>query len=143
MKLHIVTVGQPKLAYAKLGFEEYIKRLEHYHRVRVTHIADKHAYSAAKFLEAADKAYLVALVIGGKQMTSHALATFLNTREVASDELCLCIGGPDGLPQEVIAKAQYQWGLGELTLPHDLAMVVVAETLYRASTINANTPYHH
>ena len=42
MKIHIVTVGEPKLAYARAGWEEYLGRLKHYHSVRVSHIADKH-----------------------------------------------------------------------------------------------------
>jgi 23S rRNA (pseudouridine1915-N3)-methyltransferase len=143
MKLHIVTVGQPKLAYAKLGFDEYIKRLGRYLHVRVTHIADKHVYDTRKFLEAVGDAHLVALVIEGQQMNSQELAAFMQARELDGSDLCFCVGGPDGLPPAVIDKAHYRWSLSQLTLPHDLAMVVLAETLYRASTINAGTPYHH
>ena len=44
MKLNIITVGEPKLAYAKQGWEEYLKRLQRFHQVRVTRIPDKFAY---------------------------------------------------------------------------------------------------
>jgi 23S rRNA (pseudouridine1915-N3)-methyltransferase len=52
------------------------------------------------------------------------------------------IGGPEGLPAVVIEQLDYQWSLSKLTFPHDLAMVVTLEALYRASTIAAGSPYH-
>jgi 23S rRNA (pseudouridine1915-N3)-methyltransferase len=142
MKLHVITVGEPKLAYAKQGWEEYLKRLKHYHQLRVTHIADKYAYDPGHFLQAAGNTYKVALVIDGEQFTSPELAGFLDKRALDGREVCLLIGGPEGLPAEVIQTADLQWGLARLTFPHDLAMVVLLEALYRASTISAGIPYH-
>lgn len=143
MKLHLVTVGEPKLPYAKLGWQEYLTRLQHYHTVRVTHVPDKWAYDAAYLLQAAGQgSYKTALVIDGKQFTSPELAAFLEKRALEARELCLLIGGPEGLPVEVIQKADLQLGLSKLTFPHDLAMVILLETLYRASTISAGQPYH-
>lgn len=142
MKLHLITVGEPKLAYAKTGWEEYLKRLKHYHSLKVTHIADKFAYDSDHLLAAAGTAYRVALVIDGKQFTSPELAAFLDKRALDSREICFIIGGPEGLPTEVIDQSDLQWGLSKLTFPHDLAMVVLLEALYRASTISAGIPYH-
>lgn len=147
MKLHIITVGQPKLAFAQIGWQEYIKRLGRYHQVRTTHLADKWADTPAKFLDAAGNAYKVALVIHAKQLTSQQLAAFLDERVQdgqykKDNEVCFMIGGPEGLPAEVIEAADLQWSLSELTFPHDLAMVICVETLYRASTISAGHPYH-
>lgn len=142
MKLHIVTVGEPKLAYAKAGWQEYLDRLKHYHQVRVTHLSDKRAYDADRLLQAAGNAYTVALVIGGQQFSSKKLAAFLDKRALDGRELCCIIGGPEGLPRAVIDAADFQWSFSQLTFPHDLAMVVLAEALYRASTIAAGQPYH-
>lgn len=142
MKLHIVTVGSPKLAYAQAGWETYVKRLGGYHQIRTTHLADKYANDPAAFVSAIGKAYTVAMEVLGKQMTSEKLAAFLEKRSMEGRELSFVIGGPDGLPPEVSSQADLQWSLSELTFPHDLAMVVLAETLYRASTINAGHPYH-
>lgn len=141
MKIHIVTVGSPKLTYAKLGWDEYLGRLKHYHSVRVTHIADKQN-DTKHLLEAAGKAHKVALVINGPELSSPELAEFLNKKALDSNEVCFLIGGPDGLPKEVIDACDTQWGLSRLTFPHDLAMVILVETLYRASTINDGLPYH-
>lgn len=142
MKIHLITIGKPKLHYAHLGWNEYIWRLEKFHKVDVTHLADKYAADSAKILEASKNTYRIALVIGGQGMSSQELAEFVRVRELAAKPVSFIVGGPDGLPAGVLKKVDYQWSLGPLTLPHDLAMVVTLEALYRASTINAGIPYH-
>ncbi len=142
MKIHILTIGKPKLSYAQQGFEEYLGRLKRLHQVRVTHLSDKYAYDTKKILGEIQGSITVVLEIYGVEYTSEKLADFLQARELESREVCFVIGGPEGLPQQVRDTANYQWSLGRLTLPHDLAMVVTAEALYRASTINARLPYH-
>ena len=141
MKIHIITVGQPKLEYAKQGWQEYFGRLKHYHQLRTTHIPDK-KNDAAITLEATGNSYKIGLVIGGKELSSPELAEFLDKRALDGRELSFIIGGPDGLPQEVIDEVDFQWSFGKLTFPHDLAMVILLEALYRASTIQAGQPYH-
>lgn len=142
MKLHIVTIGAPKLAYAKQGWDEYLPRLQHFHSVRVTQLNDKWTNDEAKILETAGNAFVVALAIEGKQFSSPELANFLERRALEGREVCFIIGGPNGLPKAVIEKANARWSFSPLTFPHDLAMVVLLETLYRASTITAGVPYH-
>ena len=142
MKIHIVTVGEPKLAYARSGWQEYLQRLQRYHQVRVTHVADKWAYNAEHLTQAIGSAYKVALVIDGQQFSSEQLADFLGKRALDGRELCCIIGGPEGLPRQIIASADFRWSFSMLTFPHDLAMVVLLESLYRASTIGAGHPYH-
>lgn len=142
MKLHIVTVGQPKLLYAKQGWDEYLTRLKRFYTVRTTHVTDKRAYDTAFLMKTAGNAFRVALVIEGIQYSSPRLAQFLAQCALTNKELCFFIGGPEGLPQEVVRKADSTWSLSRLTLPHDLAMVVTLEALYRASTIQAGKPYH-
>jgi 23S rRNA (pseudouridine1915-N3)-methyltransferase len=142
MKIHLLTVGEPKLAYAKSGWDEYLGRLRHYHQIRITHLADKWAYDNDKLLAAAGNAYKVALIIDGPQLTSPELAQFLEKRANEGREVCFMIGGPEGLPQDVINAADSKLSFSKLTFPHDLAMVVLAEALYRASTIAAGHPYH-
>lgn len=141
MKLHIITIGAPKLDYAKIGWKEYWQRLGHYHQIRVTHIADKNN-DVEHLLEAAGNSYIIALEITGKEFSSHELATFLDRRAQDGREISLLIGGPDGLPVIIREAADFRWSFGKLTLPHDLAMIVLLESLYRASTINAGQPYH-
>lgn len=142
MKIHIVTVGKPKLSYAKSGWDEYLTRLQRLHNVRITQLADKFAYDEVRLHEVVQGTYVVALEILGTEFDSKQLADFLEKRELEAREVSFVIGGPEGLPQIVREQADYQWSLGKLTLPHDLAMVVTLEALYRASTIRAGLPYH-
>jgi 23S rRNA (pseudouridine1915-N3)-methyltransferase len=138
----MVTIGKPKLTYAQHGWAEYFTRLSRLHTVRVTHLGDKYAHDAQRILHETAGTTTVALEIHGVQYTAKNLAGFLRARELESREVSFIIGGPNGLPTSVREHADYQWSLGQLTLPHDLAMVVTLEALYRASTINAGLPYH-
>ncbi|HJP95974.1 MAG TPA: 23S rRNA (pseudouridine(1915)-N(3))-methyltransferase RlmH [Candidatus Saccharimonadales bacterium] len=142
MKLHIVTIGEPKLAYAKAGWEEYLRRLQRYHQVRITHLADKWANDASRIMQAIGAAYSVGLVVEGKQFSSPSLATFLEQRAQEGREVCFVIGGPEGLPPEVRNGVDVAWSFSDLTFPHDLAMVILVEAVYRASTLAAGHPYH-
>lgn len=115
--------------------------LKHFYNIRATHIPDKHN-DAAYFEEAIGSAYLVALEITGRQFSSLQLADFIEHKAQDAKELCFVIGGPEGLPNAISTKADISWRLSDLTFPHDLAMVIVLEALYRASTINSGTKYH-
>lgn len=142
MKIHIVTIGRPKLVYAQAGWDEYISRLQRLHTVRITQLADKYSDDSNKIAEAVAGTYVVALEITGREHTSEELAEQLGKWELMGKEVSFVIGGPDGLPQSIRDSAHYRWSLGRLTLPHDLAMIVTLEALYRASTINSHLPYH-
>ena len=142
MKLHIITIGKPKQSYAQVGWSEYLGRLRRYHDVRITQLNDKHAYDSEKLIETVRGNFTIALVVTGKQLSSVQLSTFLQSRQLEAREISFIIGGPNGLPEKVITSADFCWSLSELTFPHDLAMVVLLEALYRASTINTGHPYH-
>lgn len=142
MKLHIITIGKPKLKYAQAGWDEYLKRLMRHHNVRVTQLADKYVNDADKILQAAANTRKIGLIVEGTQLSSEELAHFLDAMAIEAVEPSFIVGGPGGLPKEVIDAVDFKLSLSKLTLPHDLAMVTLLETLYRASTINAGMPYH-
>ncbi|WP_407538232.1 23S rRNA (pseudouridine(1915)-N(3))-methyltransferase RlmH [Deinococcus radiomollis] len=144
MRLHLITVGEPRLAYARAGWDEYLGRLKHYHKVQLTHVAGSTPQKeSAAILKAAGRAPLVALDPRGRQFGSPELSAFIDAQGLAGmGELAFAVGGPDGHSGELRAAAHTLWSLGALTLPHDLAMVVLAEALYRAGTISRGEPYH-
>ena len=142
MRLHFITVGEPKLDYAKRGWDEYYKRLGRFHQLRVTRVDDKRANDSA-LLAAAGSAYIMPLDLKGQEFTSPQLADKLEGLAThGTSEIALIIGGPEGFGDAVRQRADTLWKLSSLTLPHDLAMVVMLEALYRAGTITAELPYH-
>ncbi len=144
MRLHLITVGAPKLAYARAGWDEYTARLGRYHKLKVTQLAGSTpAKEGAAVLRAAGRAPVIALDPRGTNWSSEELSAYIEQQGVhGTGELAFCIGGPDGHSDELRAQARALWSLGRLTLPHDLAMVVMAEALYRSATITAGEPYH-
>ncbi len=144
MRLHLITVGEPKLAYARAGWQDYTARLGRYHKLKVTHLAGSTPQREGEaMLKAAGRAPIIALDPRGELWSSEELSAYIEKQGVqGSGELAFCIGGPDGHSVELRAAARALWSLGKLTLPHDLAMVVMAEALYRSATISAGEPYH-
>jgi 23S rRNA (pseudouridine1915-N3)-methyltransferase len=144
MRLHLITVGEPKLAYARAGWDEYASRLKHYHKLQITRIMGSTPEKESQaILKAAGRAGLVALDPRGKQFSSPELSAFIDAQGLSgTGELAFAVGGPDGHSDQLRAAAQTLWSLGALTLPHDLAMVVLVEALYRAGTISRGEPYH-
>lgn len=144
MRLHLITVGEPKLAYARAGWDEYEKRLRRYHKLQVSRVTGKTQQAESEaVLRAAGKSPLILLDPRGKQFSSEKLSEYLDGQALGGvGELAFAIGGPDGHTDELRSRAHLLWSLGELTLPHDLAMLVLVEALYRAATISAGEPYH-
>lgn len=87
-------------------------------------------------------AYVVALQVNGRALTSEQLAQFLESRAREGRDIVFCIGGPDGLAAEVDKRAELKLSLSALTLPHGMARVVLTEALYRAVSIIKRHPYH-
>ncbi|SMB94704.1 23S rRNA (pseudouridine(1915)-N(3))-methyltransferase RlmH [Deinococcus hopiensis] len=144
MRLHLITVGEPRLAYARAGWDEYEKRLRRYHKLQVTRVGGKNqAQESETVARVAGRAPLILLDPRGRQFTSEGLSAYLDAQAVGgTGELAFAIGGPEGHTATLRAGAHKLWSLGELTLPHDLAMIVLLEALYRAATISAGEPYH-
>ncbi len=150
MRLHIITVGAPKLEYAQIGCQMYSTRLERFHKVRFSRVRDSKKSGEAAMLEegnaileAVGKTYLFALDPNGQQLETPALAQKLEALGVdGHGELAFCIGGDEGLSSAVKTRADALWSLSKLTFPHDLAQLVLLESLYRASTISAGIKYH-
>lgn len=154
MRARLIAVGERMPAWVADGFAEYRKRLSHNlpldllelkpgHRGKGADDARAMHDEGAAILAALDRdEHVVALDGGGKCWSSEELAAQLNAWRMAGRDLAFLIGGPDGHAPEVLARAQQRWSLGPLTLPHMLVRLVLAEQLYRATTIIAGHPYH-
>jgi 23S rRNA (pseudouridine1915-N3)-methyltransferase len=85
---------------------------------------------------------LVLLDSRGKQLSSEEFAELLEREQLTAVPLMFAIGASDGFTEEARRQAAFTLSLGKMTLPHELARVVLVEQLYRAFTILKNHPYH-
>jgi 23S rRNA (pseudouridine1915-N3)-methyltransferase len=88
-------------------------------------------------------AYVCVLDREGEELTSEDLAAFIGERRMARVDLCFVVGGPLGLDPAVVERSQRRVAFGRITLPHQLARVVLLEQLFRAHKILAGEPYHY
>jgi len=154
MKSKLIAVGERAPRWVAEGFSEYQKRLSHWLPLELVEIEPglrgkgrdpvrATGDEGARVLAALPKqATVVALDGRGRSWTSEQLAQKLEQWRGAGRDLAFLIGGPEGHAPDVIARADEQWSLGPLTLPHMLVRLVVAEQLYRAAALLANHPYH-
>jgi len=156
MKIQLLSIGKDHEPYVKPGVEDFTRRISRYYPVEWSLIpTPKNAATLAqpdlKKKEAeiilgllAKDDFLIALDERGKQMTSEGLATFIQTRaNDSTKKLVFLIGGVYGLDGSILKRADYRWSLSQLTLPHQLVRLLLAEQLYRACTILRNEKYHH
>jgi 23S rRNA (pseudouridine1915-N3)-methyltransferase len=87
-------------------------------------------------------AHVVALLEGGKPWSTKELAAKLEGWMQRGAPVAFLVGGPDGLSEGCVARANERWSLSNLTLPHGLVRVIAAEALYRAWSLLENHPYH-
>ena len=87
-----------------------------------------------------DRAFVSLLDATGTTYDSDAFSRFIEDRRMSGRDLCFVIGGAFGLD---LPRADHRLSLGRMTLPHQLARVVLVEQLYRAHKILAGEPYHH
>ena len=150
----LICVGKPKGWVAK-GSEDYASRLRRYFHLDVIEVAEedinrlsrqevlsKEGGRIAKNIPT--EAYVISLDRErGKQYPSERIARKLEDLGVSGrSHVAIIIGGPLGLSPDIIQSSQELWSLGEITLPHALARVVLLEQLYRAAKIYRNEKYH-
>ena len=138
MRYRVVAVGRVKDAALRAACDEYLGRLRHYAKVEEFEVKDE-----ARVLGAIPGgSRLVALSRRGEGWSSTALAEQTARWDLEARDVTFAIGGADALPTDVLAQAERVWSLSPLTLPHELARVIVYEQLYRAHTIRRGEPYH-
>jgi len=138
MRYRIVAVGRVKDEGVRSACDEYLKRLQHYAKVEEAEVKDE-----ARILGSIPEgSRLVALSRAGEAWTSRMLAERTARWETEARDVGFAIGGANALPTEVLGRADAIWSLSTLTLPHELARLIVLEQLYRAYTIRRGEPYH-
>lgn len=156
MKIWLWSIGKSHESYVKDGVVDFTKRISRYFPVEWSIIPvpknagmlsemdlkKREGETILQWLKPDD--YLVALDEHGKQFSSEGLSEFLQERASASTKnLVFLIGGAFGLDAAILKRAQLKWSLSQLTFPHQLVRLILAEQVYRACTILQNEKYHH
>jgi 23S rRNA (pseudouridine1915-N3)-methyltransferase len=151
MRVFLVAVGKLRPTLRELC-DDYLRRLGRHLTVEEREVREAGRAGSAlrqrddegrRLLEAIPpNAEVVLLDIGGGGWSSEDLARRLDGWRLAARDLAFVLGGAEGVSDAVRARATSRWSLGAMTLPHELARVIVVEQLYRAGTILRGEPYH-
>lgn len=151
MKIQVLGIGKIREPYFREAVEEYSRRIGYYAQIRVRDAA-KEISGSIQDLETAygrlQKEHLkadlkVALDRKGRVMSSEDLAAWLE--KAMSDSvgmISFIIGGPHGLAGSAVSDSDQRLSLGAITLPHQMARLILVEQVYRAFTILRGEPYH-
>lgn len=142
VKTTIITVGKAKEKFIRDGVEEYAKRLGRdlvFKQVSQSNKL-KEAKELLKHMQSHKAQFVVALDERGLQFSSVGFAEFLKKNQ--DIPFCFIIGGPDGLDESVLVECQFKLSLSTMTMPHEMALLVLIEQFYRAQTIIDGKTYH-
>lgn len=154
-QFRFLVVGKFKEDSWRWAWSEYTKRLRPFARCEVVEIKETSFTSLSDHVRVSAeegehllaklgrKTYTIVLDRGGKELASEQFAEVLKTEGERGTPITFIIGGPVGLSPEVRHQAALQLSLGRLTLPHQLARIVLIEQVYRAMTILHGKRYHY
>ena len=142
-KIYFVVVGKIKESFYREAVAEYAKRISRFAKLEIKELAEgANPESEAADILRACKGYVVALAVEGQKLSSEGLAKKLQTLTNEGKDVTFVIGSSCGLSDEVKRKADCLLSFSDMTFPHQLMRVILAEQLYRAFMINAGATYH-
>lgn len=142
-KIYFVVVGKIKESFYREAVAEYQKRLSRFAKLEIKELSEGVDIEAeADDILRACRGYVIALAIEGKKLSSEKLADKIQTLVDAGKEITFIIGSSCGLSDKVKQKADYLLSFSDMTFPHQLMRVILAEQVYRAFMLNAGATYH-
>lgn len=142
-KIYFVVVGKIKESFYREAVAEYVKRISRFAKVEIKELAEGLNPEAEKEdILRACKGYVIALAVEGEKLSSEKLAKKLQTLTNEGKDITFVIGSSCGLAEEVKTQADYRLSFSDMTFPHQLMRVILAEQVYRAFMINAGSTYH-
>ncbi len=144
MKWLIASIGKPRLDYARLGIDDYLKRSRHYAEIELLALrGGSPAEEGRALLERTAGCLRLVLDERGDRLTSRQFSQMIGDLELAGTRrAAVLVGGAEGHDTQVRAQADRVLSLSSLTLQHELALVVLLEQIYRGYSILRGTPYH-
>ena len=142
-KIYFVVVGKIKESFYRDAVAEYAKRLSRFVKLEIKELAEgANPEAEAGDILRACKGYTVALAVEGEKLSSEKLAKKIQKLSGEGKDITFIIGSSCGLSDEVKNKADYKLSFSDMTFPHQLMRVILAEQVYRAFMINAGSTYH-
>ena len=142
-KIYFVVVGKIKESFYRDAVAEYAKRLSRFVKLEIKELAEgANPEAEAGDILRACKGYTVALAVEGEKLSSETLAKKIQKLSDEGKDITFIIGSSCGLSDEVKNKADYKLSFSDMTFPHQLMRVILAEQVYRAFMINAGSTYH-
>ena len=142
-KIYFVVVGKIKESFYREAVEEYVKRLSRFAKIEIKELAEgANPEAEAEDILKACKGYVVALAVEGEKLSSEKLAKKIKTLTDAGKEISFVIGSSCGLSNRVKQASDERISFSDMTFPHQLMRVILAEQVYRAFMINAGSTYH-
>ena len=148
MNITIVCIGKLKEKYWQDAAAEYIKRLSRFCRLSITELAEskidsKEEESKDILAHLPKGAYVIALDVGGKSLSSEGFAKKISDLALEGrSDICFVIGGSNGFDDSVRDAADLRLSFSDFTFPHQLMRVILLEQIYRAFKITNNEKYH-
>ena len=146
MKIEVLSAGKIREKWLQGGIAEYLKRLSRYGRVYVTEVEDgpgpkEEAERMLKLISGG--ARVIALSIDGERLSSIELAERIEREAVSGNShLIFMIGGPWGMDESLLERADWRLSFSAMTFPHPLMRLILLEQIYRAFRIMKGEPYH-
>jgi len=154
MSIKIISIGKIRKSYWREAAATYVQRIGRFCSLNIVELKDgpKHLPSKERMqveaqairAKASSQDILICLDSQGRSLASPQLASRVTSwLDSPGRTPCFVLGGAYGLSQQLIEQSSYLLSLGPMTLPHELARIVLLEQLYRALTIIHHHPYHH
>lgn len=142
--IKLICAGKIKEKYLKDGIEDYLKRINKYHRMEIIEIEDATPeIEEVKILKYIDnKDYVITLEIEGDMLNSVQLADKIDRTFITNSNITFVIGGSYGLSDNIKKKANYRLSFSKMTFPHGLFRLIFLEQIYRSFKILNNETYH-
>ena len=142
-KIYFVVVGKIKESFYRDAVSEYVKRMSRFAKVEVKELAEgANPEAEADEILRACKGYIIALAVEGEKQSSEQLAKRIAKLTDEGKDVTFVIGSSCGLSDRVKKAADYRLSFSDMTFPHQLMRVILAEQVYRAFMINAGSTYH-
>ncbi len=142
--IKIICVGKLKEDYLKQGIEDYLKRINKYHKIDLIELPDSNieeeGVKITKYLD--NKDYLIAMCIEGNIISSLELANKIDKTLITNSNITFIIGGSNGLSDFIKNRCHYKLSFSKMTFPHGLFRLILLEQIYRSFKILNNETYH-